>query len=278
MPPPSVLCWNVNGIRSNVLGVLEEHLKQKPVDFVCLQETKLTDVACDSIKIPGYTGYFSVSQSEHKARRAYAGVAVFVRDELVKGVKRVSIDFDPENPHVPNEGRFLAIETDDVVVATVYVPNSGTNMKFRAETWHPDIKKWVTGIKKRLILCGDFNSVLGAYDAWWGKPPDGVSVSAFHERVLANKADTPGIMPYEITALKDLIKSAGLIDLWRFTHPGSAYDGYTWYKSELVRRQNKGWRIDYVFSNFIPNGAKCTVEGFATQKASDHCPLHVSFG
>lgn len=275
----SVLSWNVNGIRSNVIPHLQKFVDDHQIDFVCLQETKLTESSFEAIKLNGYTPHFSISKNTKKARQAYAGVAIFVKDVWRGQIKSVSKNF-LEDSHV-DEGRFLAIELNDVVIATVYVPNSGTNREFRDEIWGPAIKKWTMSIKDRLILTGDFNSITTPHDVWWGKPQPSKNGKVlpevmYHERVMKEHKDVPGVMPFEIDALCDLKESAGLTDVWKFCNPKEVYSGFTWFnmRARGARSQNKGWRIDYIFTNFkISEKAKCQTVN-TERESSDHIPLY----
>lgn len=276
----SVFSWNVNGVRSKVLPSLECLVRSVHVDFVCLQETKLTSESFGSIKLRGYTPHFSISKSTQKARQAYSGVAIFVKDSLKDEI--VSVESNFLEDHV-DEGRFLAIEFKDFIIATVYVPNSGTNLAFRRDVWHPAIKKWVTSKTKKLILTGDFNSITTPYDVWWAEPglsKNGTPISEtiFHSQVMKERQDTPGVMPYEIEALQDLKDSAGLFDIWKLSNPGKVYTGFTWFNARTrgARQSNKGWRIDYIFTNFKPESPRCEVVD-SESSSSDHAPLFARF-
>jgi len=277
----SVFSWNVNGVRSRVIPSLETLVKSVHVDFVCLQETKLTAESFGSIKLDGYHPHFSISKSTQKARQAYSGVEIFVKDNLESDIISIESNFLNES-HV-DEGRFLAIEFKNFIIATVYVPNSGTNLVFRRDVWHPAIKQWVTSKNKKLILTGDFNSITTPHDVWWAEPGqsrDGTPISEkiFHDRVMKERQDTPGVMPYEIEALQDLKDSAGLFDIWKLSNPGKVYSGFTWFNARTrgARESNKGWRIDYIFTNFKPEDPKCVVLD-SESSSSDHAPLLARF-
>lgn len=272
----SILSWNVNGIRTGVIPVLENFIDK--IDFICLQETKLTEKTFTEIRLDGYHGLFSISKNPKKGRSAYAGVAIFIKNSFKDKIISVNHNF-LEDQHI-DDGRFLSVEFEDFVIATVYVPNSGTNQEFREIIWHHQIKKWALNVNKKLILTGDFNSITTPHDVWWAKPPESmnsrlISEKAFHEKVMRDHEDSPGVMPYEIDALKDLIESVHLTDNWKYHHLNETYSGFTWFnpRSLGARSQNKGWRIDYIFTNFVPKpGSKCeTID--VDRKASDHNPL-----
>lgn len=253
-----LITWNVNSIRQRLprlLGLLERH---QP-DVVCLQETKVEDVAFPTDEL-ATAGYRSVAFGQ----KSYNGVAILARD----AIEGVTLGFSG-NP-VPDEARVISGTVDGIHIVCCYVVNG-------KEVGNPayDTKlAWLDGLVAHLggivdpsapcIVTGDFNIAPSDADVYDPKGWEG--------RNLVTKPERD-----RLQRLLDL----GLTDLGRqaagdVTGPFTFWD----YRAGAF---HKGWglRIDLVLGTGPIAEALTQVEvdrderkqSSADGKPSDHAPV-----
>src|SRR5205085_3353037 len=108
-----IATWNVNGIRARQQQVLELIDSEQP-DVVCLQELKakqeqVPETLCN---LAGYWCYW------HGAA-AYSGVGLHIRKD------RCALHPAFAHPQFDHETRIVEAQIDNLVLASVYVPNGG---------------------------------------------------------------------------------------------------------------------------------------------------------
>src|SRR5205823_14094187 len=107
-----VATWNVNGIRARASQVREWLGRERP-DVVCLQELKAEPAQIpEECRLAEYHAYWH-------GRKGYSGVSLLIRKDLFAG--------DPAYSHPPFdfESRIVQVELEQLVIASVYVPNGG---------------------------------------------------------------------------------------------------------------------------------------------------------
>jgi exodeoxyribonuclease III len=240
----------VNGIRARYAQLAELVEQQRP-DVVCLQELKATqdqvpELVCN---LSGYWCYW------HGAR-AYSGVALHLRKERFPDAPRVA------HPDFDRETRIAHVELEDLVLASVYVPNGGKD--FAAKMSFLDaMTRWASELHsagRRVVICGDVNI-------------------AREERDVHPKERKPhaiGQRPDERAVFARLLDT-GLVDVARALDPDN--DGlFTWWAPwRNLRQRNIGWRLDYVLASapVARTASACTVlREFGT---SDHGPVVARF-
>jgi exodeoxyribonuclease-3 len=134
--------WNVNGIRAVVnKGTFQQFIKEHDPDILCLQETKAQQGQAE-LDLPEYTeSWYSA------AKKGYSGTAIFSKVKPLSVTNGFPEDiikqFDMSGDHYgdPNqEGRVIAAEFEDFIVATVYTPNSKgdlSRLELRHKHWDP---------------------------------------------------------------------------------------------------------------------------------------------
>jgi exodeoxyribonuclease-3 len=250
---PTLVSWNVNGLRSVLGKGLLEFIAQREPEVLCLQEIKLGSEHVPALALP-YPHQFW----HHAAKPGYSGTAILARK------KPLQVILDPPGlPAGPTEGRVLAAEFAGCWVVNVYVPNSRrelVRLPYRQKEWDPAFRQFLTQLarQKPVVVCGDFNV---AHD-----PID-----------LANPAPNrrnAGFTDEERAGFSELL-AAGFVDVFRQQHPGEA-GHYSWwtYRSD-ARARNIGWRIDY-FLVSTPLGAKVKKSFIWPEvTGSDHCPVGI---
>jgi exodeoxyribonuclease III len=249
-----LISFNVNGIRAAVGKGLVDTLRTLNADILCFQETKATP---EQVKeaLAGLVGYEVHAYGAQKA--GYSGTAIVSR------VMPLSVSFGIGAPGHDDEGRVVTATFKDVVVVTVYTPNSGQDLKrleYRQEwdrAFTAYVKKLRTG-DKAVVVCGDLNVAHRAIDL---------------ARPKANYNKSAGYMQEEIDGF-DTLLAAGFVDAFRYLHPEEVK--YSWWSFRAgARGKNIGWRIDHVL---VSSGFEEQVkEAFILNEVhgSDHCPVGV---
>lgn len=251
-----LVSWNVNGIRAIVKKNFLNDVKAMNADVLCLQETKapVEEVKPIGDLMPGY----SVYANSAKSRKGYSGTAIFTRQKPVKVINDINID------HHDQEGRVITAEFDDLILVTVYVPNSGeglARLKYRA-TWDDDFREYLVGLQKKkpVAVCGDFNVAHREIDI---------------TRAKENYNKSAGYTEQEIAGFDKLLE-AGFVDVFRVLHPDEIKYTY-WNYLFNARARNVGWRIDYFLLSPALAGKVKKAEIFNEYLGSDHCPVAVEF-
>ena len=115
-----LISWNLNGIRAVAKKGLIDIIYEMDPDIIGFQETKAQD---DQVReaLFGIEGYHIYSNSAIK--KGYSGTAILTKKEPLNVSKGIGIEeFD-------QEGRVLTAEFEHFYFVTVYVPNSGGDLK-----------------------------------------------------------------------------------------------------------------------------------------------------
>lgn len=249
-----IVSWNVNGVRAVMKKDFLGSLKNLDCDVLCLQETKAQD---DQVQeaLQELEGYHIYSNSATK--KGYSGTAIITKQKPLKVTPDIGL------AEHDDEGRVLTAEFDKFYLVTVYVPNSGSELKrldYR-QTWDKAFNDFLKKLEKTkpVIVCGDLNVAHKAIDLARPKP---------------NYNKSAGFMQEEIDGL-DAYVDSGLVDSFRALNPTD--EGcYTWWSYRAgARGNNVGWRIDYfLVSEKLMNEVD---QAFICPEilGSDHCPVGV---
>lgn len=243
-----IVSWNVNGLRACFNKGFMDFFNGIDADIFCVQETKLQlgDIKLD---IPNYQEYWNCAQ-----RKGYSGTAVFSK------VEPASVLYGLGIPAHDTEGRVITLEFDKFYFVTVYVPNSGEELKrldYRME-WDDDFRRYLNtlDLSKPVIVCGDFNVAHQNIDL--KNPSSNHHTAGFTDEERG-----------KFTALLD----SGFTDAFRYLYPDIT-DRYTyWTYMFNARARNVGWRIDYgCISERIRDDLK-DLKIHSGVMGSDHCPI-----
>lgn len=246
---------NLNGIRASVKKGLVPWLKERDLDFICLQEVRAQKVQIPKeIDSLGYYSYWSFA-----TKPGYSGVAILSKE------KPIEVNIHSDFNLMDDEGRFVEAEYNDFILVSLYLP-SGTSGDARQEIKYKSLDYFFEYLKNKLqsikpvMICGDFNIAHQNIDIknWKG-----------------NKKNS-GFLPEERAWIGKVIEDLGYVDTFRQLNPEE--ECYTWWSNRgKARENNVGWRIDYHFvSSDLKNKIKkCWVE--STPKLSDHAPQILEF-
>lgn len=249
-----LISWNVNGIRAVAKKDFFDDLKRMNPDVLCLQETKAQDdqVAEALAELEGYKVF-----SNSAIKKGYSGTAILTKTNPVRVVP------DMGKAEHDTEGRILCAEYERFFLVTVYVPNSGSDLKRLAyrQTWDHDFFAYLKNLEKAkpVLVCGDFNVAHKPIDLTHPKP---------------NYNKSAGYMQEEIDGM-DRYTQGGLVDTFRHFYPDKTEE-YSWWSYRAgARAKNVGWRIDYFLASksFLPKIEKAFI--LQQVMGSDHCPVGI---
>lgn len=248
---PSIISYNVNGIRAAIKKSFWEWLYAENPDIICLQETKAHTGDLD----------FTITQPEHyhaffhaAEKKGYSSVAIFSKE------KPLHVEYGCGMSKYDIEGRFLRVDFADFSVMSVYLPSgtSGDERQAFKEECLADFLPYITELRKtipNLILCGDFNIAHQDIDIHSPK---------------TNK-NSSGFLPQEKAWMTDFL-ATGLTDTFRHLNPNS--QAYSWWSYRAnARKNNKGWRIDYILTTDTLKDKCLSASILGEAEHSDHCPI-----
>jgi exodeoxyribonuclease-3 len=249
-----IISWNVNGIRAVAKKDFFDDFKKMDADVLCLQETKAQDDQVAEV-LSVLEGYHVFSNSAEK--KGYSGTAI------ISKTKPLRVTYDIGIKEHDNEGRVLCAEFDSFFLISVYVPNSGSELKrlgYR-QTWDEAFFSYLKNLEKTkpVIVCGDLNVAHKPIDLTHPKP---------------NYNKSAGYMQEEIDGM-NMLTQGGFVDTFRHFYP-TVPEKYTWWSYRAgARAKNVGWRIDYFLAS--ESIIQKIEDAFILNEilGSDHCPVGI---
>lgn len=242
--------WNVNGLRACMGKGFMDFFNSVDADVFCLQETKLQEGQI-TMDLPGYHQYWNYAE-----KKGYSGTAMFTKKQPLSVAYGIGI-----KEH-DTEGRVITAEFDTFYLITVYVPNSGEELKrldYRM-TWEDAFLAYVKKLeeKKPVIYCGDLNVAHKEIDIKNAKSNRGHSGFTDEEREKMSIA-----------------LDSGHTDTFRYFYPDQ--EGmYSWWSYRFhAREKNTGWRIDYFIASDSLNDRLSSAKIWTEIYGSDHCPVEL---
>ena len=244
------ISWNVNGIRACLNKDCLAQFEVLDADLFCLQETKVQAGQVD-LEFPGWRSFWNYAD-----KKGYSGTAVYTKHEPLSVRYGIGID---EHDH---EGRAITLEYPDFFLVCAYVPNSQDGLRrldYRMR-WEDDMRAYLCGLPKPVILCGDLNVAHREIDL---KNPS------------SNRRNA-GFTDEEREKFGTLL-DAGFVDTWRFQHPDEVK--YSWWSYRFnARANNAGWRIDYFIVSEALRPRILSTDIHNEIFGSDHCPVELVLG
>jgi exodeoxyribonuclease III len=252
-----IATWNVNSLKQRLPRLLP-WLDERQPDVVCLQETKLTDHACEQLLGEELTarGYAAALHGEGQ----WNGVAIFSRvglDDVALGI--------PDAPGFPHpEARAVSATCNGIRVHSVYVPNGRVP---DSEHYHYKLA-WLSALAELVrtgpdaaLVCGDMNIA----------PTD---ADVFDPKAYIGQTH---VTPAERSALGQL-QDLGLRDVIRDRWPSERVFTYWDYRAGMFH-QDLGMRIDLVLaSSPVADRVRAAWVDRQARKGSgpsDHAPVIV---
>ncbi|KAA3645778.1 MAG: exodeoxyribonuclease III [Proteobacteria bacterium] len=251
-----IITLNANGIRAAERKGFFPWLKQQQADFVCIQETKaqLHQLPPTHFIPQGYHYYQADAE-----KKGYSGVALLTKQQPIK--VEYGIGFEPFD----NEGRWLAIELADLIVASLYMP-SGSSKDSRQEFKylcmnHIDNKiKQLKSQAKPFIICADWNIAHKKIDI---------------KNWQSNQKNS-GFLPEERAWISKLLDEHQLIDAFRQINQQAHQ--YSWWSNRGQAWQNNtGWRLDYQLTSKDFKDTVQNADIYKDQRFSDHAPVTIEY-
>lgn len=247
-----MISYNVNGIRAAMKKGFTEWLQTDPADVICIQETKAHK---DNVDHQQFTkmGFHDYWYSAEK--KGYSGVAVFTK------IKPDFVQLGNGYMQSDAEGRVMRLDFGELTLINAYFPSgtSGEERQTYKYAWLNELNDYLKNLRKqrsKLIVCGDYNIAHKEIDI---HDPKG------------NKKSS-GFLPEERAWLDDFF-AGGFIDSFRLINTDPHH--YSWWSQRFpsVRRENKGWRIDYINTTDNLKDAIRHAAIMPDVLHSDHCPV-----
>ena len=241
-----IATWNVNGIRAREAQLCDWLERDRP-DVLCLQEIKARpDQIPERCRLAA-TDYHVFWHGGG----GYSGVSLHLRRELLERPEFSHPEFDIET-------RIVQVALDNLLLASVYVPNGGKDYAAKIE-FMKRLVAWAGKVHnegRELILCGDINIARADIDVHPKERKEGVIGQREEER-----------------ALFEALLDGNLVDVTRTLDP--ANEGlFTWWPPwRNMRQRNIGWRIDYILASptIAKRASSCKV--LSEVGTSDHAPI-----
>jgi len=250
---PTIITYNINGIRAALKKDLNGWLSAADVDIVCLQEIKAKPEQFDqqAFNKIGYKCYINSAK-----KPGYSGVAILSK------IKPNHVEYGCGIEKIDFEGRVIRADYDNFSVMSVYFPSGSSGdlrQAFKME-FLGQFLSYINILKKtipNLIISGDYNICHAAIDI---------------HNPIRNK-NISGFLPTEREWVSKFLES-GFIDSFR--HLNKDPHHYSWWSYRAnSRAKNLGWRIDYnmLSEPLLPKLIRALI--LPQAKHSDHCPVLV---
>lgn len=251
-----LISYNVNGIRAALKKDLVKWLKKENPEVICFQETKsqMDQIPPEIFSDLGYEAYWHSAE-----KKGYSGVLTLSKtkaDNVVMGMGKKKFD---------TEGRVLRTDFGDWTVVNLYLPSStsGEERHLFKMQFLKDFGRWARKLLKerqKLIIVGDYNIVRLDID--------------IHNPQRKDKP--PGFRPEERAWLQKFFKK-DFADAFREINPEVEND-FSWWSYRMgARKNNKGWRIDYVAVSDVLRSSITAARHAHEAVHSDHAAVVVEF-
>jgi exodeoxyribonuclease III len=251
---PSIVTWNVNGLRACAKKGYLAWLEAEGADLVCLQETKAHPEQLDpGLREPA--GWHTAFASAEK--RGYSGVALYGR-ELAEGLE-IGLGIEAFD----REGRTIVADYGEFVLINGYFPNSQHSharlpYKLDYDAAVLERSQALRASGREVVICGDFNAAHTPLDLARPKP----------------NTKNAGFLPEERAWVDDAL-ATGLVDVFRARHPDEN-GHYSWWSYRMnARARNIGWRLDYFLCSPGIAARVTDVRILKDVMGSDHCPVRL---
>ena len=253
-----ITCWNVNGLRSPSMNVIDNKCFNKESnlyklienydpDILCFGETKCQKKNEDTFNKLLPFSYNCWNSSTEKL--GYSGVCIYSKYPFINVYNIPGLEDD-------KFGRNIVIELEKVIIAHVYTPNSGGNKDDYRKLWDQKIYDFLKNVdSKPIVYCGDLNVVYQEDDIYNISP-------LIH-------GTSPGTKQYERKNFQRIME-LGYKDAHRFLFPDQRM--WTWWDPRSkARNKDAGWRLDY----FLVSNQNIIKDGIIHKDiyGSDHCPI-----
>ena len=258
-----IITANLNGVRSAANKGFFDWLQTTQADVICLQELKAQagDMTPEMLMPDGYYGNFHYAE-----KKGYSGVGIYSKtkpDAVIIGLSH----FDNNMADIDSEGRYIEAQFGNLSVISIYLPSGSSGEERQAFKFSvlARILPHLEALKasgRDVVVCGDINIAHQEIDL---------------KNYKGNKKNS-GFLPEERAWLSDLYNRVGWVDVYRFLHPATTDDCYTWWSNRgAAYEKNVGWRLDYQIST--PELAKKSIQStiYKQKRFSDHAPLIIDY-
>ena len=251
-----IISWNVNGLRACVKKGFLTILNNIDADIVGIQEVRAFESQLDpETRQPEgwHTSFFSAEKPR------YSGVGFYSRQ------KPDHVEYGTGDERFDVEGRCIIAHFSCLSVINVYFPKGSGTQRANSRVpyklaFYAAVYKRMQALRKRgpVYVLGDYNTAHQEIDL---------------ARPKTNHRNS-GFLPEEHAVL-DQWCNDGWQDTFRKLHPNEPRHYSWWRQWGDSRRNNVGWRIDYIFTS--PSAQKKVNLAYILPEVpgSDHCPVGI---
>lgn len=273
-----ITTWNVNGLRAALRKGFAKHLDAIAPDVLLLQEVRALpeQLPADWREPDGWHVVWNPAK-----KLGYAGTALWSRQPIT--THRVGVNTSDAD----EEGRLITAEVKGLTLASVYLPSgsSSEDRQIEKELWMKRFAPWADTQRVNntpVILGGDLNIAHTPRDLFHAKANEKTSGFLPHERRWFAGILDSGWRDLVREDYDALLAQAGDV-VTRFGVEGEGIDPaihgpYSWWSNRGgARRNNRGWRIDYLLAN-APAAERFVaahIHRSGGLEVSDHAPVSI---
>lgn len=209
------------------------------------------------------------------ARLGYSGTAMYMR------AKPRFVQTEVRHEGCDSEGRMLAVDYAGITIVNVYTVNAGSELRRLPvrQSWDEAFRRFlrekrtsgnsgadssdgVAADRRPIVVVGDLNVAHREIDVHDSGKVKGLA----------------GFTSVERDGLEDMMETVGLVDVYRERNVGVGGKFTYWDYRTHARKDNRGWRIDYVLVSDESVKAVKDVQILDHVGGSDHCPVVVTLG
>jgi exodeoxyribonuclease-3 len=246
-----VISFNCDGISQAHKNGALEWLASQEADIICLQNIQENEAEFeDRYFIEGYYCYSYCAQETHMM----AGVAFYMRKPPKAVIK--SLGFSS----FCTEGRFIQADFQNISIVNLFIPSLilGYDRDYKYKFLN-SLSSQISKIKRKrrqFIICGSWDIPHKDIDA----APQAIESLHVHNT--------------EQTWIDSMFK-LGFFDAYRTVDPTSC--NYTWWKSEELRNNDIGARVDYQVVTDEVNRSVLNAGIYSSKNFSTHAPVIVDY-
>ena len=254
-----IATFNVNSVRAR-LELVVNWLVREEIDIALLQEIK-----CENKDFPTLAFHNIGYEAAIYGQKSYHGVAILSRVGT-PDIRQIGLPDEPED----NQARFIAASVQDIIVASVYVPNGNPKDSDKFSYKERFLRRLRTYInlelyvnERAVVVGGDFNIIPTSADVY-----DSLEVGE------------DALYAMSIRKIYAALQHDGWLDAFRSRHPDEFHRYSFWDYQRGAWQQNEGFRIDHLLLS--PEAADRLQEADidfklrSTKGASDHTPVWCS--
>jgi exodeoxyribonuclease-3 len=272
----NIVCWNIDGwVFQKIWPSLEQLIKTKNPDVICLLETKSSDELLQKELAPKLKefGFDRLIVNAHCPSN-FHGLCVALKSGLNFNLVNPSVSCAPRSDNKSKtkdgwKGRLILLENKklDMRIVFTYVPNSGRPEKSGSKMKHIDyrLQQWNPSLEALLKLHNDSRTI-------WAGDLNVISDSTKDCSHFKKMSKYAGATKEEMEAFNQFLSQEKWCDIWRKQNPTSTQ--YTWRGQKKAK--DYGLRLDaFIVSPNVVNLIQNSWIDIECSADTDHVPIGI---